>query len=88
MASRRWATWQVLRAWRVTGGATAFRKELRLEPGSTDIVGIRNPQLANDPDYQWSLRSSITDWGSHEFRRDGPPRRQPARHHRARLYRG
>jgi iron complex outermembrane receptor protein len=62
-----WATWQAWRAWRISGGVTAFRKELRLEPGSTDVVGIRNPQLANDPDYQWSLRSSVTVRRSHEF---------------------
>jgi iron complex outermembrane receptor protein len=62
-----WTTWQVVRAWRVTGGVTAFRKDLRLDPGSTDIVGIRNPQLANDPDYQWSLRSSVTVRDRHEF---------------------
>ena len=61
-----WATWQPLPAWRVTGGATAFRKELRLEPGNTDIVGIRNPQLSNDPDYEWSLRSSVTVRAGHE----------------------
>ncbi len=62
-----WATWQVLRAWRVTGGVTAFRKDLRLEPGNTDIVGIRNPQLSNDPDHQWSLRSSVTVRAAHDF---------------------
>ena len=57
----------MLRAWRVTGGVTAFRKDLRLEPGSTDIVGIRNPQLSNDPDHQWSLRSSVTVRTTHDF---------------------
>ena len=62
-----WATWQVRRAWRVTGGVMAFRKDLRLEPDSTDMVGIRNPQLANDPDYQWSVRSSVTVRARHEF---------------------
>jgi iron complex outermembrane receptor protein len=54
-----WAAWQVTRAWRLSGGATALRKRLRLEPGSTDPVGTRNPQLANDPGHQWMLRSSL-----------------------------
>jgi iron complex outermembrane recepter protein len=62
-----WATWQALRAWRVTGGVTAFRKDLRLEPGNTDIIGIRNPNLSNDPDYLWSLRSSVTVRAAHDF---------------------
>ena len=31
---------------------------LRLEPGSTDSVGVRNANLANDPRHQWSIRSS------------------------------
>jgi iron complex outermembrane receptor protein len=61
-----WVTWQALRAWRVTAGLTAMRKDLRLEPGSTDLLGTRNPQLANDPDEQWMVRSSITPWTAHE----------------------
>lgn len=62
-----WASWQVLQVWRLSGGVAALRKGLRLEPGSTDLQGIRNPQLANDPEQQWMLRSSVTLWESHEF---------------------
>jgi len=60
-----WTTWQVIGPWRLSGGATAFRKRLRLEPGSTDPVGTNNPQLANDPGYQWLLRSSLNFWSAH-----------------------
>ena len=62
-----WASWQVLNAWRLSGGITTFRKDLRLEPGSTDLLGPRNPQLSNDPDQQWMLRSSLSPWANHEL---------------------
>lgn len=62
-----WASWQVLSAWRLSGGLTAFRKDLRLEPDSTDLQGPRNPQLSNDPDQQWMLRSSLSPWTNHEL---------------------
>jgi iron complex outermembrane receptor protein len=53
-----WATFQVTRNWRLSGGLTALREHLRREPGSTDPLGADNPQLANDPDQWWTLRSS------------------------------
>lgn len=62
-----WASWQILGAWRLSGGYTALRKRLRLEPGSTDLLGTRNPQLANDPGHQWLLRSSVSLWTRHEL---------------------
>jgi iron complex outermembrane receptor protein len=62
-----WASWQVLSAWRLSGGLTALRKELRLEPGSADPQGPQNPQLSNDPDQQWMLRSSLNPWANHEL---------------------
>jgi iron complex outermembrane recepter protein len=62
-----WASWQVLSAWRLSGGTTTLRKELRLEPGSTDLLGPQNPQLSNDPDQQWMLRSSLSPWPSQEL---------------------
>lgn len=69
-----WVTWFAPRAWRLSGGFTALRKELRLEEGSTDPVGVANPQLANDRSHQWLLRSSLTIGSAHEARRHGPPR--------------
>ena len=52
-----WATLQATPAWRLTGGLTTLRKDLRLKPGSTDPDGPR--QLGNDPNYQWMLRSAL-----------------------------
>ena len=52
-----WASWQVAPQWRLTGGMTTLKKDLRLRPGSLDPVGASN--LGNDPDYQWMLRSSF-----------------------------
>lgn len=62
-----WASWQALSAWRLSGGLTTLRKDLRLESGSTDMVGTNNPQLSNDPDQQWMLRSSLNFWTSHDL---------------------
>ena len=62
-----WASWQVLGAWRLSGGLTALRKDLRLEAGSTDPLGTRNPQLANDPENQWMLKSALGFWARHEL---------------------
>jgi iron complex outermembrane receptor protein len=62
-----WASWQVLRPWRLSGGLAALRKDLRLEPGSTDPQGPQNPQLSNDPNQQWLLRSSFNPGSDHEL---------------------
>jgi iron complex outermembrane receptor protein len=62
-----WATWQILSEWRFSGGLTLLRKDLRLEPDSTDLLGSRNPQLSNDPREQWMLRSSLTPWTNHDI---------------------
>jgi iron complex outermembrane receptor protein len=62
-----WTTWQPSDRWRLSGGASAFRKRLRLEAGSSDPVGTSNPQLANDPAYQWMARSSVNLTGTHEL---------------------
>jgi iron complex outermembrane receptor protein len=60
-----WSAWQVLRNWRLSGGLTTVRKNLRLEAGSTDPVGVANVTLGNDPEYQWMLRSSV-DLGANQ----------------------
>jgi iron complex outermembrane receptor protein len=62
-----WASWQVLGAWRLSGGVTALRKDLRLRPDSTDRLGPSNPQLSNDPARQWMLRSALNIRPSHEL---------------------
>ena len=53
-----WATWLATPRWKLSGGFTTLRKHLRLEPGSTDRLGADNVTLANDPEFQWQLRSS------------------------------
>jgi iron complex outermembrane receptor protein len=53
-----WATWRIARAWQLAAGFSTLDKNLQLEPGSTDPVGVDNETLANDADYQWLLRAS------------------------------
>ena len=60
-----WAAWQVTPAWRLTGGLTTLRKDLTLDPRSNDPQGPDNVTLGNDPEWQWTLRSSI-DLGSRQ----------------------
>jgi len=57
-----WGTWQAARALRLSTGLLTLRKHLELEPGSTDPTGVNNPNLSNDPKYQWMLQAS-TDLG-------------------------
>jgi iron complex outermembrane receptor protein len=52
-----WAAWQVLPAWRLSGGFSTLHQHLGVEPGSKDPTGP--VALGNDPDYQWMLRSSL-----------------------------
>jgi iron complex outermembrane receptor protein len=52
-----WATWRVAENWQLSAGASTLDKDLRLEPGSTDPVGVNNETLANDADYQLLLRA-------------------------------
>jgi iron complex outermembrane receptor protein len=54
-----WFNWQATVAWRVSGGLTTLGKELRFRPGGGDTVGPNNPTLHNDPEFQWTLRSSV-----------------------------
>lgn len=54
-----WANWRVGERWELRGGFSTLEKDLVLEPGSTDPVGVANSTLANDPDFQWMLRSAL-----------------------------
>lgn len=54
-----WASWQAARAWRLTAGFTTLQKKLRVKRGIADSVGANNPNLANDPKYQVTLRSAF-----------------------------
>jgi iron complex outermembrane recepter protein len=50
------AQWQAARDWRLRGGLVLLGKRLRTTDGSNDPNGPSG--LGNDPEYQWSLRSS------------------------------
>ncbi len=53
-----WANWQLTPGWRLSGGFTTLGKDLAFRAGtSEDSVGVNNPTLHNDPDYQWMVRS-------------------------------
>ncbi len=54
-----WAEYRPFAFWSLAGGVTYLHEDLRLKAGSTDPVGVDNPTLRNDPDYQWQLRSSF-----------------------------
>jgi iron complex outermembrane recepter protein len=54
-----WAAWNVTDRWQISGGLNTLEKDLFLEPGSTDPVGVANSTLANDADFRWALRSSL-----------------------------
>jgi iron complex outermembrane receptor protein len=62
-----WATWRVTERFELSGGASTLEKDLALEPGSADPVGVNNSTLANDPDFQWMLRSSLQLRGGFEL---------------------
>jgi iron complex outermembrane recepter protein len=53
-----WGTWEATANLRLRAGLMTLRKHLELEPGSTDSSGVANPNLSNDPRYQWMLRAS------------------------------
>ena len=59
-----WAVLEPVRRLRLAGGFTALRKKLRVEAGSPDPTGPS--ALGNDPERQWSLRSSLDLPGRHE----------------------
>jgi iron complex outermembrane recepter protein len=52
-----WAKWQVTRAWRLSPGFRLVRKDLRFEPGSSELLGVE--QAGNDPERQVLLTSSL-----------------------------
>jgi iron complex outermembrane recepter protein len=54
-----WAEYRAAEFWLLSGGLTYLQEDLRLDAGSGDPVGVDNPTLRNDPDYQWQLRSSF-----------------------------
>ncbi len=51
-----WASYQVSRSWRLSGGLVLMDHDLRLASGASDVGGVA--ALGNDPSHWWSLRSS------------------------------
>ena len=62
-----WASYRPVDSWTVDAGAVCIREDLKLEAGSTDPVGVDNPNLANDPDFQWMLHSGLNLSSALEF---------------------
>ena len=60
-----WASYRVNPAWKLSGGLLVLKQHLRLKPGSTDLGGTS--ALANDPNHQWMLRSSLDITPRHEL---------------------
>ena len=52
-----WASYQVSRAWRLSGGFVVLDQDVRLASGAVDAGGLA--LLGNDPSHWWSLRSSF-----------------------------
>jgi iron complex outermembrane receptor protein len=62
-----WGTWEATGNLRLRAGLMTLRKRLELEPGSTDPTGVTNPNLSNDPRYQWMLRASTDLARNHQL---------------------
>ena len=60
-----WASYQVSRPWRVSGGVVLLDQDLRVKPGGLDVGGIA--ALGNDPSHWWTLRSSLDITSQHRF---------------------
>lgn len=60
-----WGSYQVTRDWRLSAGMLQLRKDLHLAPGSRDPDGPA--AQGDDPNFQWTLRSSHTLSASHEL---------------------
>jgi iron complex outermembrane receptor protein len=52
-----WGTYDVTDWWHLTAGFNALHEDLRFKPGSLDVMGLA--AHGNDPDKQFSLRSSL-----------------------------
>ena len=52
-----WTNYMPTSWWSLGGGLSTLHKDLRIKPGSRDIFGANF--AGNDPDFQWSLRSTM-----------------------------
>jgi iron complex outermembrane receptor protein len=53
-----WAAWQLTPQLRLRTGFNTLGKDLSFGTDVPDTVGVNNPTLHNDPDYQWLLGAS------------------------------
>jgi iron complex outermembrane receptor protein len=60
-----WGNYQVVKTWRLSGGAVFLDQDLERKPGSLDPSGPA--ALGNDPAYQWQLRSAMNLTDRHDF---------------------
>jgi iron complex outermembrane recepter protein len=60
-----WVNYQATDSWRLSGGLLELRKDIRLDPDSTDPDGPK--ALGNDPEHQWTLRSTLNVTPRHDF---------------------
>lgn len=60
-----WAGYRVTDAWRLSGGLVAMDRNLRRDPGSADVIGLR--ALGNDPKRTMMLRSTFDLTPRHEL---------------------
>jgi iron complex outermembrane receptor protein len=60
-----WASYQATDAWRLSGGLMELRKNLQEDSDVVDPDGI--PNQGNDPEHQWTLRSSLNLTPRHDF---------------------
>jgi iron complex outermembrane receptor protein len=60
-----WGDYQVLPWWRLSAGFVLMQKNLDLKPGATQIA--LDQHMGNDPDHQFSIRSSMNIFNDVEF---------------------
>jgi iron complex outermembrane receptor protein len=53
-----WGDYQVADWWRLSGAVSYLDEKFKFQPGSSGLLGVG--QIANDPKYQASLKSSMT----------------------------
>lgn len=60
-----WCTIQATQDWRLSGGWTELRENLKIKPGSLDPTGPS--ALGNDPKHTWQLRSALNLTDRHQL---------------------
>jgi iron complex outermembrane recepter protein len=61
-----WGAWQAAAALRLSAGFSTLRKRLEAEAGAS-ASSVNDPNLSNDPEFQWMLRASLNPAPRHEL---------------------